>query len=556
MKENQDQMFGHDSQPSKFFSYEAEPPLAGASRQEALPFWEQVRLMHRYRNALVALERERRSRCDAALLLALPEMPALVASVEQADAQVELLRAATAGQNASARRRRATTEEATVLRQARLALRQARAALKEARTLAFATADLTAIEEWATQRQKELRAASLVFWGSYLAIEQAAQSFRKGAPPNFRPYREVEQGGKIAVQLQKGLSVADLLRCQDNRLRLDVAEDGRRAVAWFRVGSHGRQPIWVRAPIHYHRPLPEGAFVKWAYLRYRKIGTSLFWQAQFVVASASGFPLGAGVSGHGRVGIDVGWRVRPDGLRVAFWVGSDGRQGELVIPSYQVDGWRLCDRLRGHRDDNFNAARADLLAWLTGHPGALPAWLEEALANLGQWRSSERLDRVVFEWGNRPFAGDEEIYERLRAWRKQERHLHEWEDNQRQKMIAWRDNFYRNAVATWRKAYGTAVLEERFAKKFMLLPPVECTDPINAEARWNQRVAAIGRLSELVKEGMPAVEFRSAVNTTRQCHQCGHTETFDAARELVHTCPNCAAEYDQDENAGRNLLAS
>ncbi|MDP2949729.1 MAG: zinc ribbon domain-containing protein, partial [Chloroflexota bacterium] len=42
--------------------------------------------------------------------------------------------------------------------------------------------------------------------------------------------------------------------------------------------------------------------------------------------------------------------------------------------------------------------------------------------------------------------------------------------------------------------------------------------------------------------------------TTQECSYCANREQFDARKEVRHRCSRCGGEWDQDENAARNLL--
>jgi hypothetical protein len=262
--------------------------------------------------------------------------------------------------------------------------------------------------------------------------EASLRGARKGAPPVFRGFRGE---GKVAVQIQNGLAVTDLLACADTRLRLEVQDIERRHyLLWMRVGSEGRAPIWAKIPIILHRDLPSDARVKWAYLLRRRRGTHWRWQAQFVLERDE-WPSDAGSSGA--CGVDLGWRLVPGGLRVAFWAGDDGRSGELVIPHADLARWRKADDLASIRDKNFNVARDALATWLRGGV-TVPDWLRVELSHLHQWHSAARLAALLWRWngaryergrevawqpppgfegvpGSGRFAGDEEIFPRLWA---------------------------------------------------------------------------------------------------------------------------------------------
>ena len=72
-------------------------------------------------------------------------------------------------------------------------------------------------------------------------------------------------------------------------------------------------------------------------------------------------------------------------------------------------------------------------------------------------------------------------------------------------------------------------------------------------ARTYMRAASVGMLrSLLVQDGASP---NDAKDTTSTCSLCGSLEEWDQATELVHKCSNCREEWDQDENAARNILA-
>jgi len=61
-------------------------------------------------------------------------------------------------------------------------------------------------------------------------------------------------------------------------------------------------------------------------------------------------------------------------------------------------------------------------------------------------------------------------------------------------------------------------------------------------------MASKSALNELIY----SVANRSPV--TKTCHACGSLEDFDAEASIYHTCSQCGARWDQDENAAKNML--
>src|SRR5262249_10084792 len=137
----------------------------------------------------------------------------------------------------------------------------------------------------------------------------------------------------------------------------------RRTRAYLRIGSNAREPVWAEVPVVLHRPLPEDATIKWVYLVRRHVATHEEWWLQFVVAQAQGFAK-ADAATSGTVAVDVGWRRLASGLRVAYWVGDDGAEGQLVLPQAILTRLRKVEELQAIRDKHFDAMRGELAAWL------------------------------------------------------------------------------------------------------------------------------------------------------------------------------------------------
>ena len=586
-------MFGHDSKPSRIFSYGARPPSGNAALVAG-----QMRRAHVYRNDLVRMELDRRAASETVLRRHFPDVVQaeeeairLQAALDEVRGKIKVCKVrenapeATPEQKAAARaeRRRLEAEAREMRPGVTAAWQRFRALRKAAWTDPALQADLETVEAGATARRKQLRALLSepiiieheggddehlppLFWGSYLPVEQSAGSFRIGAPPRFRPWRG---DGKIAVQLQKGLDVAGALLGTDNRLRL-VPQGGNPKywTAWLRAGTedNGRSPVWVTVPFVHHRPLPDGCRIKWAYLVRRRIATHDRWQLQFVIEKADGFDPGDRAAG-GIVAVDVGWRRlfdqdtgRPAGLRVAYWCGVDAddkpHEGELVISEADLSRWAHVESLQAIRDRAFNAVRARLGEWLRTTDAAIPDWLRERARSMHAWRSPKHLVRLVLHWRAHRFAGDEAIFATLdpsRAWREQDRHLWDWCEAERGKAIRWRDDLYRNFAADMRRRFGRVAFEKLDWRKLQKRAVAE--EPEDGALRERMRVAAVGRLLDVLREGF-AEEAHVPIDpshTTADCWWCGARQEFDRAlRE--HRCTECRTLWDQDRSASLNLL--
>lgn len=599
---------------ARVYRYGARPPLEEDLARE------QFRLAHRYRNVLVEAERTRRKETDEALARLSPDLARVEAAIgehaREADPEagtpaspatgllLQLEQAAAEARKARIKARGRPKDPASPLPGIRAQLRDLGAQRKKLRADLFASPawrdEQEAISARANEREKRDRAAISaegLYWGTYLAVEQAADAFRKGAPPRYRAWGLRKD--RLAVQIQGGMTVADLLRGQDTRLRI-VREDraprlcdGCRAKArrakrgqpeprdarsctcaslppasprrsehatlWMRVGTkpEGRDPVWIHVPIALHRLPPETARVKWAYLIRRTVGVHDEWSVHLVLQADAGAwsprrelraPEGSAV------GIDVGWRIREDGsLRVAVWSGSDGREGEIALPAWWLKEQRRVELIRSERDKLMDQTRDALCAWLKDREG-LPDWLAEARKTLPSWRSAARLAALALRWRREPFSGGEEARAPLEAWRMRDRHLLTFESHLRVQLQRSRRDLYRVAAARLSLIYREAIVEDMDLREWHEEAPVEdgATAADDAVTRY-LRDACLHELRAALG-GRMEVRTIEAAMTTMTCCLCGYVHTNSVGPARLFCCVGCDGRWDQDVNAARNIL--
>ena len=424
-------------------------------------------------------------------------------------------------------------------------------------------AAIAEISDRAKAAIRESRAACGLYWGTYLLVEDAAAAFGKGPPPRFQGWRG---DGRIGVQVQNGMAWSELLAGEDTRLRLvrngDVyntqhpsgkRESDKHYRLWMRIGSDGRAPIWAKIPITIHRQPDDSAMIKWCVLHRRIVAGIVEWSVTFTLDMCAGI---SGCDGTHTVGVDVGYRAMPGGVqRVAVAIGSDGARHELTLSERIIGAFSSAEEIASTRDMLFNEAVASLKTWMAA--AERPAWLVERLATLASWRSNRRLAKVIEEWRQRSdVAGDGSIIAAMNEWMQWEKHLNRYEQLSRLSGQRGRQDLYRNWVAMLRKTYGVAVIENMNLNAAIhdVIKPAderEVVTPQRRIARW----AAMSTLCKAIKQsGMEVVKVPPEY-TTLDCHACGGRCDFDAANTLRHTCEHCAAEWDHDDNAARNLLA-
>jgi hypothetical protein len=551
---------------NRVYEYGLLDPITNAHLVE-----DQLRSAHRYRNVLVEIERERRSRVREILAghadtvgLA-DEVERLTTALEAAQVQIKQTRAAS-------RRRSETTDDRALVRDLSTQLKTARAQLKEAKTFvakdpmiqrALATAD-----QRAHDRQIEERARCGVYWSTYLLIEEDVDRARKGKmDPKFQRFTGE---GRVSAQLQGGLDWSEI--GNDTQLQIHDAPDpragrraGHRKILRLRIGSGGtsRQPIWAEWPLTLHRALPEGARIKRATVtRWRRDCRRWEWRLQLLLdvsacASSKKRP------SEGACALNLGWAKTDRGLRAGYVVGQDGQRTEIVLPASILERLDKANAIRAQRDQNLDALKAQLSAWLADHP--LPTPPEDAVAgslkaradHLHAWRAPERFFSLAQAWKQQRFDGDAVGYELLEAWRYRDEHLQRYEAGMRRGALGHRREIYRMIGAELATRYRMLVVDDTDLRTFQRSPEAGSTRVEFDAVKRAQHVAAPSdlRMQLMNAFGETSCAELSAVDVTRKCHACSAINDWDrAASGREHACVACGAVWDQDVNACLNLL--
>ena len=533
----------------RVFAYGAKAPTQNAALVE-----QQIARAHRYYNVLIGLERDRR----AATLVKQKEMEtSLRAAYQKASVDVADL-----GEERNAKLV-AQLVEAGHGRPSKW--HKADGASEKAWAIAWRVwaewregldVQLQPLSEQHKEQVKVERARCGTFWGTYLQIEdavmRAAKSTSIDVPMRGRPWLGE---GLVAVQIQGAMTSEELLSGEDSRARL--LGEGRHRILWLRVGSEGRAPVWATFPVTYHRDLPPGAKIKWVRVHRNKVATHYRFSAQIVLDE---LPVPTPVPQLGTVGIDVGWRNFPgEGIRVAVWSDDKGQSGELRVPNRLLERWQKVDDLRSIRDKNFNAAR-DFLVVARRAAVGWPIDLMRETEHAHAWKSPERLSGIVTRWRTHRFEGDASLFGTLEAWRKQDKHLYEWECNQRENVLRARREVYR-LFGRQMARYRTVVIERLDLRDFAEHPgPDEAKETYSlSAARGRRHFAALSELLGCIaqmttKHGSELKETNAAL-TTRIHHECGTSQPLDPESKLRNVCSNCGLEYDVDYNAAKNILA-
>jgi len=435
--------------------------------------------------------------------------------------------------------------------------------------------------------------------GTYQVVETAvAQASREAESPDGPRFHRYDGGGRVSVQFGKGLPVARAMAGSDHFLRIRLEPhvgkpDRQRALVDIRLASDAKKkPIWVTFPMILHRPLPEGAIIKWAWIKVTKRGLRLIYELQLTLELTAGLP--ARKSGSdGAIALHLAWRQTPAGLRVGYLVNSLGKRQEVIVDPAVRSGLEFCRSLRSIADRWFDLARLELVAWREAD-GALPEWAPETLEHLAQWRAHGKLARFARRWVDEVVGGEEvkrlwavwkseRLAKRdelmvlregleswlaqhgvkdkglqralfLEWWRRKDAHLLEWESEQRAKSLGRRKNDRRVFAAGWASRIKTLVVDKSDLREFAKKAKPNEEEVQHDAAREQRHSAAPSELRDVFKlafgEARTIVVDHAGVAST--CAECGGK--FQAADDSINgTCEKGHSE-DRDANACRNML--
>jgi len=430
---------------------------------------------------------------------------------------------------------------------------------------------LKKLHEKVTADKKEVRANRNCYWGTGGLVEKAHENDGEGPPPSFKRF---DGTGRIGVQLQQQSGAPpwtpERLTRENTLLMLDVDQmpddfvgadlntrykksQKKRCPVRMRIGSEKAKPVWLDFMVKFHRPLPEGCKIKAAWILFKKVGTHTKTYFQTQVARPEGF-MRDDVADGGHVAVDLGWRkFEDDRVRVAYWLGDDGEQGEIALDPELLSRDRKNRSLQSIYDRQFDSMKELLHGWITEHKSSVPEWLKEETKTLPIWRSRSRLAKVIIKWRKHQFDGDVELYKTAEKWRKKDKHLFDWHKFQARIIREKRKALFREEAAKLARRYRCVIFEDMKISDMAKDSPVSSDD-----------MDPIKDIMKLASPGELRMEFESRFrdstrqktkNTTRECSECGFVDgEFDFVN-LYHECPNCQAEKDQDLNACENLLA-
>lgn len=369
----------------------------------------------------------------------------------------------------------------------------------------------------------------------------------KGPP---RPHYRLERVRLMHRYTGGGVPFTALQSARVWRARIELSRPG-----------HGHQPAVfgvdretpIEGTIVYHRPIPDAAIVKQVALCGELRGP-FGWQWTMNVTVEE--PPPAAVSQPDmisyRAGLDLGWRVMGDYLRIGVLVDSCGEEVELRLP---FDGsnrdtrragiasdWRDLRRQDADMDGLLEQTKTAILPRLTTAGLTMPVMAWQRLRDRG-------LRRILAAEGT-----PAEVREILAWWRARHTFLWRRRAGLQYRLIAQRRDRYR-VLAQWLcRRYSTIALECDMMLKD--LAEGDCAgEPALKAAQRYRVIASLSELRLYIQQAAArtgTTVIGTAANTTRICAECN--KTIESGPRRVLTCVNGHA-VDQDANAGRNLLS-
>jgi hypothetical protein len=431
---------------------------------------------------------------------------------------------------------------------------------------------------------KDARNASGLWWGNYNAVCKSydiarSRALKTGAELNFHRF---DGSGRFTCQIQGGMSVKDLLsgsqaiaqiRLVDGTTFMEAAGCNPPSVLLQEVGSrrdsrqYGILSITVYTckvesgsptrrmldfPIILHRPLPEDGVLKELHVNRRRVGADFEWSATLTFSSDLANVANASTL---ECGINVGWKVVADGMRIATISDNLGNVEHITLPTDVSDRLAYADNnLKSRIDTLVN----DSFAWLLDcWSGDIPESLVDVRSMLRRAKkpNETKFAKAVFMWRECSDFMPSKLAE-AELKRKAIKRLSNEFSNLKDKVLRRRLDFYRVVTGKLAEKYSRIVLDKIDLSELARLEskngmPTE----LNGKARRNRVVASVSEfrqwLENQCKKTGSVVEYR-LIRSTHICSVCGCS--IEPQEGLYLACSECQTVIDRDENASTNLL--
>jgi|GEM_PF-1702448 len=391
-------------------------------------------------------------------------------------------------------------------------------------------------------------------------------------------FRSFDGSGKFAVRKTGGFALSDLVSGKLSFARLEalpdanfahLSERGKRSRARHHLtmtiltykdesGKLCRHEVtW---PIILHRPLPPEGMIKFIHVQRKRIGKDFQWTCSITMEVDEIQKTPIDHPSRAACGIDIGYRLVKDGLRVAVIADTSGKIDHLTLPQDWIEKMDHVESIQGHLDNSNDLAWGELKALLKSMHD-YPESIAESIGRLlkaGDRTPVRGMRALHWRLRNEPETMPE-VLSILDTWEaetcRREREMHRL----RRKLINRRKDLYRNFAYKVANRYVLIRIRGLSLKKLAAVNLEDGSDNQMPQAVRNNRTRA--SLSELtlclqqaaVKAG---ADFEKVfdVNSTTTCSTCGNQNLKMDREDIYFRCEKCDTLHDQDENAAKNLL--
>ena len=423
------------------------------------------------------------------------------------------------------------------------------------------------------QRRDDVKLArqrSNLWWGNYNAVVRAFEGGRRTAvrSGNRMRHRSNPKNGRFTNQIIGGSIVE---RIYDGSLsQIHVAHpalgaweggtrgDRRRlqrttltATIFVRDGER-RNLTW---PMVMHRPIPPDCIVKEMVVTRRLVADKWEWSANFICsrpATTSTPPADLGTP----TGVDLGWRLVPEGLRVATVLRPKAEPEFVILDQKFVDSFRFNDDLKTRLSSSLAEGLRILFARQLdlSEDQARRLLLKFLSRSIKQSRNTSS---IITNFENKPsytIDHDRELLE----WRLRHRRLDQWLANHQRKVVARRNNFYQNKAAELTRLSSSIVINNLKLNKISKpQTPTEGQSFFPRRAHYYRIIAATSefvRCLELQCTKHGVALSRVDLPTPLPCPECGSRLRKTRGDALPQICAACDTTFDQDIVACRSLV--
>ncbi|MFZ6649640.1 zinc ribbon domain-containing protein [Undibacterium sp. TJN25] len=434
------------------------------------------------------------------------------------------------------------------------------------------------LEQARYDKVKQLVAASGLWWGNSETVVAAYDTARVKAMKDNAElrFKSFDGTGKFAVRQAGGFLLEELMQGTLSFARIRALPDeqfshlsarGMRSKARHELtmtvfttrDESSRQLLRheVTWPIVLHQPVPV-RLIKQLHVQRRRVGSEFHWSCSVVVQTDAQPPALLDHPSRLACGIDLGFRLVKEGLRVAVIAGSDGTAEHVVLPARWLKRMDHVERLQAVLAEMANAAWVDLRRTLA-HTDGLPDTLRERASRL--LRAGDKVpingmralrNALLAAPGLLPSA-----LQILDGWQQAILRVSHEMHNLRDKLIAQRNDIYRNLAHSIAQRYSLVRIEDMKLKSIAVVNTEDGSDnPLPAAVRNNRQRAALFELALYISQACvkSGAEFEKmdAAYSSITCSSCGQGNA--GVEDIFFTCRHCGALHDQDENSARNFL--